>query len=78
MNKEKKKEMYCKGCRNNYYNQEGNSLDGECWSLETAEVVKRKKVHINKKPPWDDCPVFKTLDCYHEQDYVFIGPDRNC
>jgi len=76
INKTAKKEL-CKGCRNNYYNQQGNSPNGECWSLKRAKVVKRKKIHKQKRPPWDDCEVVQTLSCYHNKHFVYYAPDRN-
>lgn len=29
----------CKGCRDAYYNQPGNTTCGRCWSLASAQVV---------------------------------------
>ena len=32
---------YCAGCREDYYNHNGNSTTGECWSFESAKCVKK-------------------------------------
>jgi hypothetical protein len=65
----------CIGCENNFYN--GNNTYGvkECWSLDTATIVKKKKVHIDDVPPWTQEPI-EVLSCYHQKRYVFVNPDR--
>lgn len=75
MTKDEKKRKYCPGCRNNFYN--GNNPYGvqECWSLPSAKVVWRKRVHINQRPPWNQKPQ-RVLDCYHERGYVYVGADQ--
>ena len=35
---------YCAGCREDHYNQPGNSTTGRCWNLDTAESVTRYKL----------------------------------
>ena len=32
---------YCVGCDSDYYNHENHSTTGECWSFDTAKVVKK-------------------------------------
>jgi len=66
---------HCSGCRNNFYN--GNNELGvtKCWSLPDAKLVMRKEVHINQVPPWTQ-RASKVLDCYHQQGYVYVAPDR--
>lgn len=69
MNKEKKK-RYCTGCYNNIYNTE----EKDCWSLKNAELIWRKEVHIDQKPPYKQG--FKRfLSCYYKQRYVHINKD---
>jgi hypothetical protein len=74
---ETQKLKMCSGCRNNFYN--GNNPYGvkRCWSLDNAEVVKRKRVHINQVPPWTQEPI-KVLSCFHQQGYVFVNPNATC
>ena len=63
---------HCNGCRNDYYN-DGNGLDGTCWSRKDAVLVLRKKVHIDQVPPWTQKPQ-KFPDCYTAQRYVMVKP----
>jgi len=64
--------MHCQGCRNNFYN--GNNELGvkECWSFPTAKLIKRKRVHINQYPPWNQKAEYYP-DCYQQPQYVFVG-----
>ena len=70
MTKQQKLSM-CAGCRQNFYN--GNTPMGikECWNLSSARVVKKKKVGIWQRPPWEQEPI-KVLSCRTEQGYVFV------
>jgi hypothetical protein len=38
------KQRFCRGCRDDYYNQPGHSTTGECWSLKNARVVTRYRL----------------------------------
>lgn len=66
MSTEKSKEM-CKGCRDDYYNQPGNSATGECWMYQQAEVVTRYRIGWWVRP---DTPgaftKVQTLNCHSE------------
>lgn len=64
---------YCIGCYNNIY----NTKDKDCWSLESAKMVKRKEVHISTKPPFDNCRIRKVNDCYRQPKHIYIKPSRN-
>lgn len=60
------KRQYCSGCRNNFYNQSGNSTSGECWSLKDSKVVTRYRIGWWTNP--DEPGAFtkvKTLSCHH-------------
>jgi len=64
---------FCYGCRNEFYN--GNNELGvqACWSLEGAKRIKRKEVHINQQPPWNQKA--KLLpSCFHRSQYVYKEP----
>jgi len=63
------KVAYCAGCYNSIYNGEAAEV---CWSLETANIIPRKRVHINDVPPWNHTPELYP-DCYREPKYVFVG-----
>ena len=69
-NKAKKK--YCDGCYCDIYN---GGMAKECWSLDNAELVMKKEVHVDQVPPWNQKPK-KVLSCYHKQRYVYVNPDR--
>lgn len=70
------KKKYCAGCYNDIYNH-GAGGAKECWSFADAELVMKKEVHIDQRPPWDQKPR-KFLSCYHKQRYVYVNPDRTC
>lgn len=35
---------YCSGCRDDFYNEPGNSTRGQCWNLKSAKVVTRYRI----------------------------------
>lgn len=74
MTKADKKKM-CGGCRNDIYNQPGNSMTGECWSLKAARVVMKRRVGMWEEPPWTREPE-RVLSCRTESGYVFVGKDQ--
>ena len=59
----KTKEM-CRGCYNDYYNQ--NREDG-CWSFADAEIVKRVRVGTWEPPPYSKKRAERVLSCFHTQ-----------
>lgn len=65
MTKQEKKSL-CSGCRDNFYNQAGNSNTGECWMLKTARVCEKMIVGIWQNPPYKWLPQ-KTLSCHHRE-----------
>ena len=71
------RQKYCSGCEDNFYN--GNNTVGvtECWNLDTAKVIKKKKVGIEDVPPWNHQPIVTTLSCFHQKGYIFLtDPNR--
>lgn len=56
----------CAGCRNDFYNQPGNSTAGHCWSLTNALVVVRYRIGWWNQPtnPGAFTKVV-TLGCHH-------------
>jgi hypothetical protein len=68
------KKKYCSGCHDDIYN---GSMAPECWSLDRAELVMKKEVHIDQVPPWNQKPK-KVLSCYHKPRFVYVDPDRTC
>lgn len=73
MKKEDKKK-YCSGCYCSCYNF-GTGGAKECWSLDSAELVMKKEVHVDQRPPWNQKPI-KVLSCYHKQRYVYVDPNK--
>lgn len=66
---------HCRGCYNNFYNWSQNICGSNCWHLETAKLIKRKRVSIHQRPPWNQKA--ETLpSCYQQQGYIFVAPDR--
>ena len=47
----------------------------ECWSLNEARLVKKKKVSIHQVPPWKQKSL-KVLNCYHQDGFVFVGANQ--
>lgn len=70
------KKNYCSGCRNNVYNN-GYLGVNECWSLESAKVVKAKFVPNAQRPPWN-MPAEKTLSCHQRTGYARAGEKQTC
>jgi hypothetical protein len=65
----------CAGCRNDYYNRPGNSATGKCWSLGSAKMVDRYRIHINQQPPYTKDQIVTVPDCYKEQNYVHVSKE---
>ena len=68
------KKHRCIGCRDNFYNQPGNSPSGECWLLKHAKLVKRVQVGTWDPPPYERI-VDTVLECYRPQGYSMLSPD---
>lgn len=73
MSKDTKKRL-CQGCRDNFYNQPGNSTTGECWMLADSKPVERTKVGVWQNPPYKWEPQ-TTLSCHHPEGSVWIKQD---
>ncbi len=74
LNKEQKLH-HCVGCHCDFYNGKNPYNVKECWSLSTAKLVLKKRVSINQVPPWKQAPI-KVLDCYREDGYVMMDPEK--
>lgn len=65
----------CVGCHSDFYNYGGVTGDTEeCWSFKNAKMIKRKKVHINQRPPWNQKATLRP-SCYHAPNsgYVYVN-----
>jgi len=66
---------HCAGCHNDFYNGRQNFDGKECWSLKTATLVKKIRIHIDQPPPYKQKP--ETVpSCYHVQRYVMVKPEN--
>ena len=64
----------CIGCKDDFYNGKNEYGIDTCWSLESAEFVRRVVVHINQVPPYLQEP--ETVpSCYRKQGYSCVSPD---
>ena len=70
------KKERCTGCKYDYYNYGKNSSTGECWLFAIAQVIKRRRVGMNERPPWEREPEFLP-DCYRKSGYIFVHPDTD-
>lgn len=73
MKTKSEKLKYCFGCEDNFYNDSNPYGIKECWNLKSAELVLKKKIHVDQEPPWNQKPI-KVLQCYHQKRYVFWDP----
>jgi len=67
------KKSYCSGCKDNFYNGHNPYGIEECWALKDAEIVKKKFVPLDQRPPWR-MPAETTLSCYRKNGYVALDP----
>ncbi len=75
MNKYDKKRKYCKGCTENFYNDNNPHGIKECWHLTKSMVVWKKIVGLWQTPPWKQ-KASRVLDCQHIKGSVMIDPKR--
>lgn len=71
---EEAKLKYCSGCYNDDYNR-GLGGAKQCWSLKDMIVIKRKRVHINQRPPWNQEPEILPT-CYRVPQFIFARADQ--
>lgn len=74
---EAEKLKHCAGCHDDFYNQAGNSgaSHGRCWSLPDMQLIMRKEVSIDQRPPWTQ-KARKLPACYHRPRFVYVKPDQ--
>jgi hypothetical protein len=65
----------CAGCSEDFYNGHNPYGIEECWHLEDAKLVRKKKVAMDQRPPWTQ-PAQRVLNCYRQKGYVFVGPEQ--
>lgn len=64
---------YCTGCHNDFYNGKNNMGIKECWCLKDAKLVKKRKVSMSQRPPWNQEPI-NVLSCCRYDGYVLVDP----
>jgi len=64
---------HCAGCYNNDYN---HGLGGatECWALKSMKLIKRKAVHVDQVPPWNQKAKL-TPSCHRKPHHIYVGPN---
>lgn len=67
----------CTGCRNDFYNGHNDLGVTECWSFKAAKLERRKMVHINQRPPWNQKAEWFP-SCYSRPGFVFVAPKVTC
>ena len=67
---------HCGGCRDDFYNHRTN-CDGKsrCWGADSAEMVKRLRIHRDLPPPYKGIKPEKMPSCYHQTGYSFVKPE---
>jgi hypothetical protein len=70
----KKSKAMCVGCYNDDYN---HGLGGakECWSYESAVIIKRLAIPVDRSPPYDPKSAEPTMSCYRKQRWVYVKPE---
>lgn len=68
------KKENCNGCYNDVYNH-GCGGAKECWMFKDAKLIKRKMVHINQMPPFNQ-PARLFPSCYRMPQYVFMSENK--
>lgn len=64
----------CAGCRDDYYNHDGNSTTGECWMLKDARIRPILLIPINAPPPYDRNATVEKPSCYHPPRTARVDP----
>ena len=62
-----KSKALCRGCREDFYNEPGNSTSGECWLFKAATVVTRYRIGWWTRPTAPGAfTEVTTLNCHSE------------
>ena len=69
----KKKMSRCAGCTEDFYNGHNPMGVSMCWHLPSAKMVKKVRVGINERPPWNGKPV-SVFNCRHERGVCLFTP----
>lgn len=72
MAKTKMTKSACSGCEDNFYNGHNPYGVKECWCFKSAEIIQRKKIPIDQRPPWNHKPQ-KLPSCYRQKGYCILN-----
>lgn len=61
---------HCIGCHNDYYNGRERCGGRDCWHLSGANLVLRRRVHMDDMPPHTHKPQ-QFFNCRYEPGYSF-------
>jgi len=71
---DQEKRQHCVGCHDDFYNHGGGGST-KCWSMDSMELIKRKEVSIDQRPPWTQgARLFP--NCYHRPRFVYKQPGQ--
>ena len=69
---EAEKLKLCVGCEQDFYNDKNPMGVKRCWHLATAKLVRRVRVGLWQRPPWNQEPV-RVFHCRHERGNVLMS-----
>lgn len=65
----------CYGCTDDFYNRDEGQLlaaGGRCWSLKTAKLVTRFRIHRDSMPEWKNAYTeMEVPHCYRQPGFSF-------
>lgn len=74
MPKTAKSKSLCAGCYHDDYNH-GFMGVKECWSFDSAKVIKRIPIDVDRRPPYDKKAAKPMMSCYNRKRMVYVTPD---
>ncbi len=77
MSKPAKTKKLCVGCHDNFYNGNNDLGVKECWSYPDAKVIRKKFVHIDQRPPWNQDAEW-AFDCCQRERFISVRPRVTC
>jgi len=72
-----KTKLLCVGCHCDFYNGKNDLGVEECWSYSDAEVIKKKRVSIDQRPPWNQEATWM-MKCYRAPGFIFVDKHVTC
>lgn len=67
----------CKGCRQDFYNGKNSLGVKQCWRLADAKLVRKKEIHVDQHPPWNQKAEW-FFDCYRREGHIYVDPKCTC